>query len=129
MNWKKTLPSVLLYAAFLFVFFMFRYSKDVLHPDSGVVIENVVESISLSLGIVGGQELDRLGHRWIGGLLIFCIVPIFVALSFLLIREGKFNHVWGCAFLALFAFPFPLALYLNQKQSKSNPQQTSANVS
>ncbi len=128
MSWKKLLVSVLSYAALLFVFFMFRYSKDVLHPDSGVFIKNVLESFALSLSIVGGRELDRLGHRRIGGMLILCIVPILIALFFVLIIRGGYSENWFYAVFALFAVPFPVALYLNRNQKKSAPQPTIDNA-
>jgi hypothetical protein len=129
MDWKKTLSSVLVYAACLFVFFMFRYSKDVLHPDSGVLIENVFQAFSLSLCIVGGQKLDRLKRERVSAALIFFIIPLSLALSFVLIVEGKFSHAWSCAFFTLFAIPFPVAIYLNRKQTKPTALPTSANVS
>ncbi|MGA9673370.1 MAG: hypothetical protein WBQ94_29540 [Terracidiphilus sp.] len=128
MNWKKTLSSVLAYATCLFVFFMFRYSKDVLRPDSGVLLENVFQAFSLSLCIVGGQQLDRLKRERVSAALIFFFIPLSLALSFVLIVAGKFSQVWSCAFFILFTIPFPWAVYLNRKQSKSTPQPTSANV-
>jgi hypothetical protein len=111
-----------MYAALSFVVFSFRYSKDFLHPGFGVFIENVIQSLTLSLGIVGRQELDRLGHRRVGEILIFCIIPISIALFFVLIFRRGYSANWFCAGFTLFAVPFPVALYLNRKRPESTSQ-------
>ena len=128
MNWKKLLSSVLLYAAGLFVFLMFGHPKDVLSPGHGVFVANVIQCFAVSLCIVGGQEFDRLGHRRVSGILIFCVIPISIALFSVLIIRGEYSVNWLYAVSALFAVPFPVALYLNRRQPKSISQPTTPNV-
>lgn len=129
MNWKKVLSSVLLHAAGLFVFFMFRYPKDVLLPGSAVFIANVIESFALSLGIVGSNELETLGYPRVRSTLIFCIIPISLFLFFVLIIWGGYSGNWLYAISALWAAPFPVSLYLNHHQKNSTSQPTIANAS
>jgi hypothetical protein len=124
MNSKKLLSTVLLYAAMLYVGFSFRPWTDFLHPSSGVVVANVIASLALSLGIVGDRELDRGGHSRI--LIPWVILASII--TFPMVLWGRFSEVWFCASFALFAVPFPVALYFNRKRNKSTPQPTIANA-
>jgi hypothetical protein len=83
---------------------------------------DAVSAIALSFGFVGGHELDRLGYPRVGSALACCIIPISIALFFVLIVWGGFSEHWFNAAIALFAAPFPVALYLNRNQSKSTSQ-------
>jgi hypothetical protein len=136
MNWKRSISSVrksplfsvLVYAAFLYVVFSPGHSKHFLHPTFGEFIPNVIESFALSFSIVGVRELNRLGYRELGGTLVLWIVPISAALLFALIVLGGYSENWLCGVIAIFAVPFPVALYLNRKRNKSTPQATIANA-
>jgi hypothetical protein len=94
------------------------------------------------MGIVGFKELDRGGFRKVRlnlGVFFIALISIPLIIVPLMSLFTRYRLHWQIAgldplyicffiiFPALWVTIFPLALYLNQKQNKSTPQQESAN--
>jgi hypothetical protein len=80
------------------------------------------------LGWVGCAILGRGGDRKVHRITVACMLILITLSSTLIFWVGQANG-WIYPVLALSAAPFPLAFYLDRKQSKSTSQPTSANVS
>jgi len=133
MNWKRLSSDFLLIlgmqiAVVMLIFWKsfpnFRFHDFTSHEFT----KYVVGAVAVSIGWVGRGILNRGRNRTVSR-----ITPVGMVLSIVLlcmsIDLGGRATAWFYPLLALLAFPFPLALYLNRKQSKSTPQPTSANVS
>jgi hypothetical protein len=124
------LSTVLLYSVFLFALSsLLHHQRRWGSPyNSHDYVLDAVSAIALSFGFVGGHELDRHGHQQVRTNLVLYILLSFGLLSVLIIGGG-YSEKWIYAVFALFALPFPVALYLNWNQTKSTSQPTSANAS
>ncbi|MGD0901963.1 MAG: hypothetical protein ABR924_03380 [Terracidiphilus sp.] len=136
MNWKSALTAAFLGSVLVFVMLTVSHGR-ASHLSSQDHIWNAVESIALALGFIGSGELRQGGHRRARRILdifliistalfpiLFCIVRLWKRTELdLTIRYSLYS------FLAIYATAFPLSLYLNRKQPKSNSQPTIDNVS
>jgi len=147
MNWKKMLSDFLFKAGmFFFIFFLGDWVSSHWHFSSQVFAMDALGSVAVGLGLVGLDELDRGGHRWVRRIFrnffifLFAIFLILLGIALLCkaigislipitaVLDRDFEYSFY-PFIALIAAPFPLALYLNWNQTKSTSQPTSANVS
>lgn len=137
MYWKRMLLIVLVISAAMFALLMaFHWNSPDWHLRFQAFVEDAAMAIALALGMVGNQELDRGGHRrtrritrnfliiWIGmSLLLFGLTRLYKTTEFDLALKCLMYLLW-----LLFAAIFPLALYLNRKQSRSSSYPTSVDA-
>ena len=135
MNWKSLIFRFIVYAVFLFaIFFSISQKHPGSHYTSRDYVQDVLSAIALSLGSIGDDLLKQCESRKFRHILLGCALVWFVVCSFLLfilerpLREPVFEGFFG-GILFLIAAQFPLALYLNRKQNKTNLQPTIADAS
>ena len=128
MIWKVIQSAILLTLMVISVILLRNIGiNGPLHYSSRVVIQSVFAVISTSFGIVGIVKMHRGGHGKVSRILVLCNV-ILIFFSFMLIMSGGFSVNWFFAVFVLFAVPFPIALYLNRRQNKSNSDLTNADA-
>jgi hypothetical protein len=135
MNWKRLLTHLFVLTVALFAFLSLTHQERV-----GVIygsfdrIQDAAGAFAIALGIVGGDELKRSGHRKVTPVLLGCGFAWFLVCSFL-IYISKRPLRWSIVealfigMMLLIASQLPLALYLNRRQNKSTSQTTTDNAS
>ena len=133
MNWKKPSSNFLVYAgvqlAILALSSWKSYPRFRLYDfKSHEFIECALGIVAINLGMAGRKILSDCAPRKVRSFLFFWILVLFLALLELIARGERADGLFYTV-LVLLAVPFPVALYLNRKQSKSPSQSTIANVS
>jgi uncharacterized membrane protein len=93
----------------------------------------------MSMGMVGSDELKRGGHRKVRRNLLVCLTLLLISLLILsytsvhlhwkIITGKDFSDVyWFIPLYVLTVATFPIALYLNRCQNKSNSDPTNADA-
>ena len=135
MNWKSLIFRFIVFAVFMFaIFFSIGHKNLGSNYTSRDYAQDALSAIALSLGSIGDDQLKQLESRKIRHILLGCALVWFVVCSFFLfilerpLRGPVFEGFFG-GILFLIAAQFPLAVYLNRKQNKSNSQPTIADAS
>jgi len=139
MNWKRMLSEFLIYAGIDFtVFYLSGWKRQEPFFNSHNLNQSALVAIAVGLVIVGLRELGRGGHQevrrfWGKFLMVWFAVFILVLVEAIKYHGAALPDSVLDTLLYLFLVPcivpLALALYLNRKQSGSEPQQTSVNVS
>ena len=143
MDLGQFLPAVLFSSAFVFILFMSDFLSGQAQPfGPHPFILSLMLVVGMSMGTVGLDELKRGGHRKVRRNLLVCLAVLFIFLLILAFTQVHMHWriiakdlanvhwlYWFIPFYVLVVAPFPVALYLNRKQKKSNSQPAGANVS
>jgi hypothetical protein len=93
----------------------------------------------MTMGMVGSDELKRGGHRKARRNLLLCLILLLICLFTLsyasihlhwgiITGKGSADVYWFIPIYVLVVAPFPVALYLNRKQNKSNSDPNNADA-
>ena len=135
MGWKGLLSDFIQYAAILFACFWVVLWISRSGIGSRELINCALAAIAVTLGIFGGEELDRRGQRTVHLVHYLLIFAFFISYSVFIIIMFCKNNVIDSAivifpwvFLAIFAAKFPLALCLKRNKLRSTSRPTIANA-